>query len=111
MISFQAPFRRRRLIKQPLKDTPGNPDDAFVLADPDAELDGRSAGVPPRIRGKTEEHATLPFEIGVLVMFSKIATENKNDLVDRVLGRDGMAEHSTRILDASYLPIAAHREL
>ena len=40
MVGFEASFGRRRLIKQALKDTPGNPDDALILADPDAELDG-----------------------------------------------------------------------
>jgi hypothetical protein len=40
MVGFEASFGRRRFIKQALKDTPGNPDDALILADPDAELDG-----------------------------------------------------------------------
>src|SRR5438067_2443372 len=47
-----------RLIKQALKDALGNPHDTLILAGPDAELDGRSLGVPPRIRGKAKEHAT-----------------------------------------------------
>jgi len=81
VISFQAPFRRRRLIKQALKDTPRNPHDALILADPDAELDGRSLGIPRRIRGKAEEHAMTPFggdELDVPVMFSQNAMESKN---------------------------------
>jgi len=41
------------------KNAPVNPHHAFILADPDSELDDRAFGVPTRIRGKTEKHAPL----------------------------------------------------
>jgi hypothetical protein len=59
MVGFEAPFRCRGPIEQSLEYASRNPDDPFILADPDAELDGGPFGVPVRIRGKTEEHCDL----------------------------------------------------
>jgi hypothetical protein len=56
IIGFEAPFRRRRFVEQALKDTPGNPHDALILADPDAKLDGRSVRIPAGIRREAKEH-------------------------------------------------------
>ena len=59
MVGVEATLRRRGLIEQPLEHAPADTHDAFILADPDAELDGGPFGVPVRIRGKTEEPCDL----------------------------------------------------
>src|ERR1700680_4813785 len=59
MIGFKAPFGCGRLVEQGLEHPPADTHDAFILADPDAELDDGPFGVPVRIRGKTEEHCDL----------------------------------------------------
>jgi hypothetical protein len=58
IIGFQAPLRCRGLIEQPLEHAPADTHDAFILADPDTELDGGPFGVPVRIRGKRKNIAT-----------------------------------------------------
>jgi hypothetical protein len=59
MIGFKAPFGCGCLVEQGLEHPPADTHDAFILADPDAELDDGPFGVPVRIRGKTEEHCDL----------------------------------------------------
>ena len=39
VIGFEAPFRCAGFRKQDLEDAPGNPHDALIFADADAELD------------------------------------------------------------------------
>src|SRR6266851_2096954 len=56
MVRFQAPLRRRRLVKQGLEHPAGNPDNALVLADADAELDRSMLAVPSGIGRKSEKH-------------------------------------------------------
>jgi hypothetical protein len=58
MEGFHALLGRRRLIEELLKDPPGDPHSAFVLADDDAELDAIALIVPGRIFGKREKHRT-----------------------------------------------------
>ena len=60
MVRLQAALRRRALVEEPLEYAPGHPNNAFVLADADAELDGGRVGVPPSVRWKTKEHAGPP---------------------------------------------------
>jgi hypothetical protein len=59
MVGFQTPFRCRGLIEQGLECAPGNPNDARIFADADAELDGHPVWVPASVRGKLEEHCDL----------------------------------------------------
>jgi hypothetical protein len=59
IVGFQATLRRRGLVEKTLEHASRNPDDPFVFADPDAELDGGPFGVPSGIGGKTEEHCDL----------------------------------------------------
>jgi hypothetical protein len=58
-VGFKAAFGRGGLWKQDLEKAPGNPHYAFILAHPDAELDGVPVGVPPGVRRKAEEHEPL----------------------------------------------------
>jgi hypothetical protein len=39
-----------------LEDALGNPDNALIFADADAELDDGALGVPPGVGRKTKEH-------------------------------------------------------
>ena len=39
VIGFEAPFKRAGFRKQDLEDAPGNPHNALIFADADAELD------------------------------------------------------------------------
>jgi hypothetical protein len=59
MVGFQAPFRCRGLIEQGLEHAPTDTHDALIVADTDAELDGRPFGVPSGVWGKLEEHCDL----------------------------------------------------
>jgi hypothetical protein len=56
MIGFEASFRRGGLWEQDLEHAPRDPDDAFILAHPDSELDGVSLGAPSGVRWEAEEH-------------------------------------------------------
>jgi hypothetical protein len=56
MVGFEAPFRRAGFRKQDLEDAPGNPHDALIFADADAELDSVPVGVPPGVGRKSEKH-------------------------------------------------------
>src|SRR6202030_840330 len=56
VIGFEAPFRRAGFRKQDLEDAPGNPHDALIFADADAELDSVAVGVPPGVGRKSEKH-------------------------------------------------------
>src|SRR6516162_8404354 len=56
MVGFDAAFRSRCLGEQDLEHAPGNANDAFILADADAEFDGVPAGVPPGVWREAEEH-------------------------------------------------------
>jgi hypothetical protein len=53
--TFHEPFGPE--VEEGLKHAPWHPDDALVLAHPDAELDGRHVGIPSGVWGKTKEHA------------------------------------------------------
>ena len=45
VVGFEAPFRRAGFRKQDLEDAPGNPHDALIFADADAELDNVPVGL------------------------------------------------------------------
>jgi hypothetical protein len=52
---------------------------ALVLADPNAEFDAVSVGVPSRIWREGEEHGDLPDTEDVRIMFSDQAAERNLD--------------------------------
>jgi hypothetical protein len=56
MISFEAALGCRGLGQQDLENAPGNPNDAIVFTNLDAELDDGAIGIPTGIRRETEEH-------------------------------------------------------
>jgi hypothetical protein len=72
MEGFHAPLGRRRLIEEMLKDPPGDPHGAFVLADNDAELDAIAVIVPGRIFGKCERHCGPPGEGDMMFLYCSI---------------------------------------
>jgi hypothetical protein len=57
MVCFEAPFGRRGVWKQDLKDAPGNAHHTLIFADAYAELDDTSLGIPTGIRWKAKKHA------------------------------------------------------
>jgi hypothetical protein len=42
------------------EDAPGQANDAFIIADADAELDDEALWIPPGVRWKTEKHEIPP---------------------------------------------------
>jgi hypothetical protein len=75
MEGFHAPLGRRRLIEEMLKDLPGDPHDAFVLADDDAELDTILVIVPGHIFGKCEKHSGSPGKEAMMFPYCSIMPE------------------------------------
>jgi hypothetical protein len=69
VIGFEAPFRRAGFRKQDLEDAPGNPHDALIFADADAELDSVPVGVPPGVGRKTKEHYNLLGGEGIMFLY------------------------------------------
>jgi hypothetical protein len=67
VVGFEAPFRRAGFRKQDLEDAPGNPHDALIFADADAELDDGALGVPPGVGRKSEKHRSLGCSVNVLM--------------------------------------------
>jgi hypothetical protein len=63
---FQAAFRCGGLRKQDLKHASGHANNAFILAQPDSELDGVSVGVPPGVGRKAKEHGPAECSANVL---------------------------------------------
>jgi hypothetical protein len=62
MVGFEAPFRCRRLIEQPLEDAAGNAHHAFIFTGADAEFDGVPVGIPPGVLGECEKRPRPPLE-------------------------------------------------
>jgi hypothetical protein len=60
VISCQAALRVWALLQEALKDAAGEPDNALVLADGDAELNRLALVIPASIFGKGEEHSRAP---------------------------------------------------
>jgi hypothetical protein len=72
MEGFHALLGRRRLIEEMLKDPPGDPHGALVLADDDAELDAIAVIVPGRIFGKSEKHCRSAEEEDLMFPYCSI---------------------------------------
>lgn len=70
MIGFKTAFRSRSLSEQRPERATMHTHNALVLADPDAECDAVSVGIPVRIRRKGEEHRDLLDREDVRIMFS-----------------------------------------
>src|SRR5215472_12040966 len=60
MVGFEAAFRRRGLIEQPLEYAPADTHHPFVFANSDAEFDSGPLRAPPGVLGKREKHGGPP---------------------------------------------------
>jgi hypothetical protein len=79
VVGFEAAFRRGGLWKEGLEHAPRHANDAFIVAHPDAEFDGRALRVPPGVGRKAEEHEIPPMEAteNVRVKFSDSVAKGK----------------------------------
>ena len=93
MEGFHTPLGRRRLIEEMLKDPPGDPHGAFVLADDDAELDAIAVIVPGHIFGKCEKHSGSPGKEAMMFPYCSIMPE----YAEQEAEVDGMAVQRERI--------------
>jgi hypothetical protein len=96
MVGFEAAFRRGGLWKQDLEHAPGHANDAFIIADADAELDDGALRVPPGVGGKTKKHEIPPAEAteNVRIMFSNTAPKRKA-VVERFVATGGSTPWAT----------------
>jgi hypothetical protein len=90
VVGFEAAFRRGGLWQQGLEHAAGHANDAFIIADADAELDDGALRVPAGVGGKTKEHCPPPRRrrYHVRVMFSNPAPERKG-VVERFVATGG----------------------
>jgi hypothetical protein len=90
VVGFETAFRRWGLWKQDLEHASGHANDAFIIADADAELDDGALRIPPGVRRKTEKHEIPPAEAteNVRIMFSNSASKGKG-VVERFVATGG----------------------